>query len=88
MKIQERGGIRWEWDGDELVIYMDADRLANTDLIDVPEVAVARIHKDDMKRAGLRAWADVKAEAIRAGKNIAAEWRRFQKRRKSDPVKK
>lgn len=77
------GGARWEWDGDELVVYVDGDEILDTDVIDTPEVEVIRIHKSDMKKAASKAWKDVKAEAVRAGKNIRDEWRRFQKRRKA-----
>ena len=86
--IQDRGAIRWEWDGDELVIYADADKLIATDVFDAPEVEVLRIHKDDMKRAASKAWVDTKRAAIKAGKDISAEWKRFQKRRLADPRKK
>lgn len=80
--IHERGAVRWEWDGDELVIYADADKLTATKIIDVPEVQIIRIKKKDMKRAATKGWADVKRAAKKAGKDIAAEWRRFWRKGK------
>ena len=41
--ILKRGGVRWAIDGDDLVIYVDADKLTATQYVDVPEVELVRI---------------------------------------------
>jgi hypothetical protein len=87
-KVWTRGGFRLEMQGDELVVFADADKLAATDLVDVPEVEVLRVSKADMTAEAQRAWKNVKAEAQRAKKNIAEEWARFQKRRRHEARKK
>ena len=68
--IQERGAVRWAIEGDELVIYVDADELADTDLIDVPEVALVRIKTAAIKKEAGRAWDNIKAEGRRFVKRI------------------
>lgn len=78
--LHERGAIRWAIEGDELVVYVDADELADTDLIDVPEVAVLRIKTAAIKKEGARAAKNIRVAAVKAGKDIAAEGRRVVKR--------
>ena len=68
--IMKRGGVRWAIDGDDLVIYVDADKLTATQYVDVPEVELVRIPKEDIKREAGRAWDNIKAEGRRVIKRI------------------
>lgn len=72
MKVWKRGGVRAAVEGDELVIYIDADKLvgASGDWDFVPEVELIRISKKDANSVLARIIKDAKAE-----------WRRFNKRR-------
>lgn len=78
--LHERGAVRWAIEGDELVVYVDADELADTDLIDVPEVAVLRIKTAAIKKEAGRAAKNIRKAAVKAGKDIAAEGRSVVKR--------
>lgn len=70
MKVYERGGVRVAFKGDDVIVYVDVDKLMAVSEIDVPEIEAFRFSKSDAKSMLSKAWDDVKAE-----------WRRFQKRR-------
>lgn len=70
-KIWNRGGVRLAIKGAYLVVYMDADKLADASEFDAPEVEIARFSASDAI-----------AELGRFAKNVKAEWKRFNKRRK------
>lgn len=70
MKVYERGGVRVAFKGDEIIVYVDPDKLMAVTEIDTPEIEAFRFSKADAKNFASKAWDDVKAE-----------WRRFQKRR-------
>lgn len=72
MKVLERGGVRVAFEGDEIAVYVDPDELMAISQIDLPEVEIIRFSKED---AG-KEWG-------RFVKNVKAEWRRFNRRRKA-----
>ncbi len=70
-KIWTREGVRFAIEGGALVVYIDADKLADVDGIDLPEVELLRVTP-----------AQVLAEVKRAAKNVVAEFGRLKKRAK------
>lgn len=68
MKVLARGGVRVEFKGGDMIVYVDADKLMAVSEIDVPEMEVLRVSQSDMKKALAKAWADTKAEAKRFNK--------------------
>lgn len=81
MKVYERGGVRLAFEGDDIAVYVDIDKLVATTAVDTPEIEAFRFNTADARTFGSKAWADTKRAVAKAGKDIAAEWRRFQKRR-------
>ncbi len=67
-KLWKRGGVRIGIEGGDLVVYVDADKLADADEFDTPEVELIRISAADVKSEAGRFWDDVKAEAKRVKK--------------------
>lgn len=76
MKVWNRAGVRVKFEGDEMVVLIDAAALVDYDGIDTPEVEVLRISKSDAS-----------AEWKRFLKNAKAELARFNERRTSKPKK-
>lgn len=68
MKVYKRGGVRVEFKGDEIIVYVDPDRLMAVAEVDVPEIEAFRFSKSDAKKALAKAWKDTKAEAGRFNK--------------------
>lgn len=68
-KIWTRGGVRVAFEKGALVVYIDADKLADVDEIDVPEVELVRVSKEDLAR-----------ELGRFAKNVKDELGRLRKR--------
>ena len=67
MKVWTRGGVRFAVEDGAVVVYIDADKLADaTDFLDVPEVELGRISREDVGKF----WGDVKAEAKRVQKRV------------------
>ena len=66
---QLQGGIRLEWTGEGLSVYVDPDKLAKLP-IDTPEVRLVTIEKDDIEREGKRFLGNVKDELRRIGKRV------------------
>lgn len=79
MKVWKRGGVRAEVQGDELVIFIDADKLVGAEEFDVPEVELLRISKKDAAGAMRKFWLDVKAEFNRFNKRRTANARKGKK---------
>ena len=73
MEILKRGGFRAEFKDGKFTIYADADKLADSDAFDVPEVAVLVIDGDDVRK-------------LRGA--VRAEWERFAGRGFKIAVKK
>ena len=72
MKVWKRGGVRAEIQGDELVIFIDADKLVGAEEFDVPEVELLRISKKDAASTMRKFWKDVQAEFARFNKRRTA----------------
>ena len=68
MKIWKRGGVRLAVEKGDFVVYIDADKLADADEFDTPEVELFRVSADEAKAEGWRFWENVKAEAKRVKK--------------------
>ena len=71
MKVYKRGGVRVAFEGDEIIVYVDPDKLMAVSEVDVPEIEAVRFSRADVKKVFAKAWDDLKAEA-----------KRFNKRRK------